>query len=68
MGLRFEAFFILKSKGGGLKEISCRPCEKVVCPAHKERRNDNLFCCQTQGTFQKRAQLSMAKAASLPML
>jgi hypothetical protein len=29
MGLRFEAFFILISKGGGLKEAYCRPCETV---------------------------------------
>jgi len=34
MGLKFEAFFILISKGGGLKEASYRPCEKVgyLCP------------------------------------
>jgi hypothetical protein len=32
MGLSFEAFFILISKGGGLKEVSCRPCEKVGQP------------------------------------
>jgi hypothetical protein len=29
MGLKFEAFFILISKGGGKKEAFCRPCEKV---------------------------------------
>ena len=29
MGLKFEAFFILISKGGGLKEAYCRPCETV---------------------------------------
>jgi hypothetical protein len=29
MGLKFEAFFILKSKGGGFKEAYCRPCETV---------------------------------------
>jgi hypothetical protein len=29
MGLKFEAFFILKSKGGGLKEAYCRLYEDV---------------------------------------
>ena len=29
MGLKFEAFFILESKGGGFKEAYCRPCEDV---------------------------------------
>jgi len=28
MGLKFETFFILKSKGGGLKEACCRPCKR----------------------------------------
>jgi hypothetical protein len=29
MGLKFEAFFILISKGGAWKEACCRPCETV---------------------------------------
>jgi len=29
MGLTFEAFFILISKGGGLIEAYCQPCEDV---------------------------------------
>jgi hypothetical protein len=36
--------------------------------AHKERENDIIFCCQTQGTFQKRTRLPMAKAQQLPVL
>jgi len=29
MGLKFEAFFILISKGGALTEAYCHPCEDV---------------------------------------
>ena len=33
MGLRNEAFFILKSEGGALKEATCRPHQsKWACP------------------------------------
>jgi hypothetical protein len=52
MGLKYEAFFILKSKGGGFKESYCRPCKaEWACAAHKERESDTLLFCQTQGTF-----------------
>jgi len=38
MGLKFEAFFILISKGGGLKATSYRPCKTVGQPSPQGTR------------------------------
>jgi hypothetical protein len=69
MGLKFEAFFYFNKQGRRIERgITAALAKQWAGPAHKERENDNLFCCQTQGTFQKRTRLSMAKAQQLPTL
>jgi hypothetical protein len=55
MGLRNEAFFILEGKGGDpYQESAALAKASGLCRAHKERKNGNVFCGQTQGPFRKR--------------
>ena len=69
MGLEFEAIFYFNKQGRRIERGMLPPLQdKWAWPAHKERNNGNLFCGQTQGTFQKTTRLSMAKAQQLPTL
>jgi hypothetical protein len=50
-----EAFFYFKEQGRRIERGTLPPLQKKwAWPAHKERNNGNLFCNQTQGTFQKK--------------
>ena len=67
MGLRVEAFFILISKGGGLKEADCRPCETVgQC---KPTRNGEMVlfsAVKLKELFKKKRNYPWQKPASCP--
>jgi len=67
MGLNFEAFFILKSKGGGFKEAYCRPCQTVGLLG--PTRNDDMvmfFAVKLKELFEKERDYPWQKPGRCP--
>ena len=62
MGLKFEAFFIIKSKGGALVEADCRPCEDVGLYNPQGTEKWYYFMLSTSRNFSKKNAITHGKS------